>query len=72
MKNTLKSLTLILLSLLMFSLTQDKPTKVILFGDSITQAGVGPTGYITKMKETLEKQGIKDKYWCRYRRKQSI
>ncbi|GAB3504397.1 SGNH/GDSL hydrolase family protein [Emticicia fontis] len=46
----------------MFSLTQDKPTKVILFGDSITQAGVGPTGYITKMKETLEKQGIKDKY----------
>ncbi|MBA4851644.1 SGNH/GDSL hydrolase family protein [Emticicia sp. BO119] len=62
MKNTFKSLTLILLSLLMFSLTQDKPTKVILFGDSITQAGVGPTGYITKMKETLEKQGIKDKY----------
>ncbi|HEY1055491.1 SGNH/GDSL hydrolase family protein [Emticicia fontis] len=62
MKKTLKSLTLILLSVLMFSLTQDKPTKVILFGDSITQAGVGPTGYITKMKETLEKQGIKDKY----------
>ncbi|MFD2523776.1 SGNH/GDSL hydrolase family protein [Emticicia soli] len=62
MKNTLKSLTLIVLSLFMFSLTQDKPTKVILFGDSITQAGVGPNGYITKMKEMLEKQGIKDKY----------
>ena len=62
MKNTLKSLTLIILSLFMASLTQDKPTKVILFGDSITQAGVGPNGYITKMKETLEKQGIKDKY----------
>ncbi|WP_337043311.1 SGNH/GDSL hydrolase family protein [Emticicia sp. 17c] len=62
MKTSLKILTLVLLSTLMFSLTQDKPTKVIFFGDSITQAGVGPSGYITKMKETLEKQGIKDKY----------
>ncbi len=62
MKTSLKTLFLVLLSLSMFSLTQDKPTKVIFFGDSITQAGVNPGGYITKMKEMLEKQGIKDKY----------
>lgn len=62
MKTSLKTLLLVLLSLSMFSLTQDKPTKVIFFGDSITQAGVNPGGYITKMKEMLEKQGIKDKY----------
>jgi lysophospholipase L1-like esterase len=62
MKTSLKTLLLVLLSLSMFSLTQDKPTKVIFFGDSITQAGVNPGGYITKMKEMLEKQGIKDKF----------
>ena len=62
MKTSLKTLLLVLLSLSLFSLTQDKPTKVIFFGDSITQAGVNPGGYITKMKEMLEKQGIKDKY----------
>jgi len=29
-----------------------KPVKVILFGDSITQAGVRPGGYITLMQES--------------------
>ncbi|WP_259014957.1 SGNH/GDSL hydrolase family protein [Emticicia fluvialis] len=62
MKNTLKFLSILFLSILMFSMKQDKPTKVIFFGDSITQAGIGPGGYITKMKEMLEKQGIKSKY----------
>ncbi|MES3018532.1 MAG: GDSL-type esterase/lipase family protein [Bacteroidota bacterium] len=31
-----------------------KPVKVVLFGDSITQAGVRPGGYITLMQETLK------------------
>lgn len=44
---------LILQSLL--SMTFQKSRRVVFFGDSITQAGVGPTGYITKMKEQLEK-----------------
>ena len=38
------------------------PIKVILFGDSITQAGVSPTGYITQMKAMIEAQGKKDQY----------
>ena len=50
------------LSLLSLAMTQDQTIKVVLFGDSITQAGVQPGGYIAKMKEALEKQGIKDKY----------
>jgi lysophospholipase L1-like esterase len=63
MKTSLKTLFVALLSFSMFSLVQDsKPTKIIFFGDSITQAGVNPGGYITKMKEMLEKQGIKEKY----------
>jgi len=62
MKNTLRFLSLFFLSIVMLSLKQDKPTKVIFFGDSITQAGISPGGYITKMKDMLEKQGIKSKY----------
>lgn len=42
--------------------SQDTPVKIVFFGDSITQAGVNPGGYIDKMKTMLEKQGIKDKY----------
>lgn len=37
--------------------TSDKPLKVILFGDSITQAGVREGGYITLMQEMLQKTG---------------
>ena len=34
------------------SMQIQKPVKVILFGDSITQAGVRPGGYITLMQES--------------------
>lgn len=37
--------------------TQPKKKKIVFFGDSITQAGAGPDGYITLMKNTLQKQG---------------
>lgn len=55
----------LLISTLFWSMTafvQDKPKKVIFFGDSITQAGVQPKGYITLISQSLEKQGLKDKY----------
>lgn len=42
-------LTITVLGLL--SMKVQKPTKVILFGDSITQAGVKPGGYITLMQQ---------------------
>ncbi len=45
-----------LVSVLM-SFTAEKPLKVIFFGDSITQAGVGPNGYITLAKGMLEAKG---------------
>lgn len=41
------------------SLTR-KSQKVIFFGDSITQAGAKPGGYIVKMKEALTQKGITD------------
>jgi lysophospholipase L1-like esterase len=46
----------------MTSFITDKPKKVIFFGDSITQAGVQPTGYITKLGQMIEKQGLKDNF----------
>jgi len=39
-----------------------KPKKVIFFGDSITQAGVGPTGYITRIKESIANKGLAAQY----------
>lgn len=46
----------------MIAMRQDKPLRVIFFGDSITQAGVGPTGYITKMSEMLKSKGQDAQY----------
>ena len=56
---------ILLITTLFWSMTsfiQDKPKKIIFFGDSITQAGIQPKGYITMIGQILEKQGLKDKY----------
>jgi len=39
-----------------------KTQKVIFFGDSITQQGARPGGYIMKMKDELEKKGLSSDY----------
>ncbi|HSB92589.1 MAG TPA: SGNH/GDSL hydrolase family protein [Flavitalea sp.] len=44
-----------------FSMVQKKQ-KVVFFGDSITQAGVEAGGYITVLRDLLEKKGMKDSY----------
>jgi isoamyl acetate esterase len=44
-----------------FSMVQKKQ-KVVFFGDSITQAGVDSGGYITVLRQLLEKKGLKDSY----------
>jgi lysophospholipase L1-like esterase len=62
MKN-LKLLFLAALILtLMLSMTFQKAKRVIFFGDSITQAGVNPGGYITRIRDSLQKNGAKDKF----------
>jgi len=45
-------------------LTSLKPKnqKVVFFGDSITQAGAKPGGYIVLMKTTLEQKGVGSNY----------
>lgn len=51
-----------LLLFIMSAFTSEKPLKVVLFGDSITQAGVRPGGYITIMHEMLASDGKEADY----------
>jgi lysophospholipase L1-like esterase len=62
MNKILRYLRLSFLTIPLIAAQQDKPLRVVFFGDSITQAGVRPGGYIVKMGEMLEKQGLKPKY----------
>jgi len=44
------------------SMLSFKAKRIVFFGDSITEAGAKPGGYIVKMGETLAKKGIADQY----------
>ena len=46
----------------LLAMQQDKPLRVIFFGDSITQAGVGEKGYITQLRKMLQDKGLGDQY----------
>ena len=50
------------LLLILISMTQPKKTKIIFFGDSITQMGTNKGGYIDRMQNAINKKGIQDKY----------
>ncbi len=43
-------------------MTMQMKTKIIFFGDSITEMGVKPGGYIVKMREMLSSQDLSPKY----------
>ncbi len=62
MRVVLRFLQIFLITIPMLAMRQDKPVRVIFFGDSITQAGVGPTGYITKVGEMLKASGKDSQY----------
>lgn len=62
MQRFFKLLQIALIAVPLLAMRQDKPIKVIFFGDSITQAGVGPTGYITKVGEMLKASGKANQY----------
>jgi len=50
------------LLILATSMMTQKPKRVIFFGDSITQMGVNPGGYIVKIGELLEQKGLSKNY----------
>ena len=62
MKHFAQTFLLVLLFISCVSMTKQKKTRIIFFGDSITQAGVNPNGYITRMKELLTKSGTASQY----------
>jgi lysophospholipase L1-like esterase len=39
-----------------------KKIRIVFFGDSITQAGVGPRGYITRLGQMLKDKNLADQY----------
>ena len=47
---------------LLMAFTQQTKKKVIFFGDSITQAGVQPGGYITRIDSMSKKEGKADQF----------
>ncbi|MHA8049865.1 SGNH/GDSL hydrolase family protein [Aquirufa sp. ROCK-SH2] len=53
---------LLFLSLSISSFQAENPIRIVFFGDSITQAGVGPTGYITQMTKMIADKGLGGKY----------
>lgn len=57
-----KTIFALLTVLALASFVADKPKKVIFFGDSITQAGVKPNGYITRIGELLTGKNLTSKY----------
>ena len=60
MKNSFLFLFVVMVLFSSFSHQQKK--RIVFFGDSITQAGVQPTGYITKLKQLLTDKNIGDNY----------
>jgi isoamyl acetate esterase len=59
MKNSL--FILLALSMIAF-MPQQKKQRIIFFGDSITQAGVNPGGYIMRIDSMCTKEGQKENY----------
>lgn len=59
MKRFITALTL--LAMLSFSKDQQKE-HILFFGDSITQAGVNPDGYITVLGKMLQEKGLDSRY----------
>jgi lysophospholipase L1-like esterase len=58
----MKLFSFLLLAGLICSFTMQTKKKILFFGDSITEAGVKPDGYITKFRQTLEQKGLDKNY----------
>lgn len=57
-----RAILYLLTAVTLLSSFRPKTQKVIFFGDSITQMGARPGGYIMKMKDALEKKNLSPDY----------
>jgi lysophospholipase L1-like esterase len=53
---------LVLVMAISVFMTVQKKTRIVFFGDSITQAGVQPGGYISMMNNMLKEKNLTDRY----------
>ncbi len=60
--NKLILLAVFVASMILMAFNYNKKKKVIFFGDSITQAGIRPGGYIKLMDTLLQQEGLQEKY----------
>ena len=58
----MKKLLILPLVLILISMSPVKKTKIVFFGDSITQAGVSKGGYINRIQNYLSQQSLQEKY----------
>lgn len=58
----MKKIVLLPLLLLLFAMMPAKKTKIIFFGDSITQAGVKKGGYIDRIQAMVNEKGMQEQY----------
>lgn len=49
-------------SMILMSFNYNKKKKIVFFGDSITQAGIKPGGYIKLMDTILQQEGVQDNF----------
>lgn len=58
----MKKIFIFPLLFILFAMTPAKKTKIIFFGDSITQQGANKGGYIDLIQTAINNKGLQDKY----------
>src|SRR5690606_25226778 len=58
LRTLLPALLVMVMSTSLFAQPLSKGDRIVFLGDSITQAGAGPRGYVTQVREALEKQEL--------------
>ncbi len=55
-------ITILFITFLFMTALRTKTQRVVFFGDSITQQGAKPGGFIVKIKEALQQKGLSSQY----------
>ena len=58
----MKQILIIAVALVFIAMSPVKKTKIVFFGDSITQAGVKKGGYIDRIQNWINQKSLQEKY----------
>lgn len=58
----MKKVSIALILITSLAMTTGKKTKIVFFGDSITEMGVNKGGYIYRMQASINEKGIQNRY----------